>query len=942
MKKTLKVLGIVVLALLTALIALPFVFKDKIAEQIQATANENLNAEMAFADLSLSLISNFPNATLELDQLTIDGIDQFQGVRLVELGQLTATIDIMSLFGETIQIKKISLQNGDIDVRVLKDGTANYDLMKATADEQVEQESSEEESAFAMKLQAYSIVNTNIKYDDQSMPMTAIIKQLNHNGSGDFTADRTILETVTSMDSFDFMYDDVRFLKEAAVNMDINLDLDLAGMHFIFAENKIDINDLSLAIDGFVKMPTEDMEMDIKYSTTETDFKSLLSLVPAEFASDLSGVDADGTMSFAGFIKGIFGPSSLPGFGLDVAIEDGRFNYPDLPKSVEKIQLKASVDASDGNNLDAAVLDVERFYMEMAGNPVDMHLRLSHPLTDPDIDCKLQAKVVLDNLKDIIPMAEGETIAGSINADVVFKGQLSTIEKEDYENFDAQGQIILQQLKFRSSEFMYPMDVDVAYLNFTPKQLNLTQFKGNIGKSDISANGEIDNYLAFALRDELLKGEFTMTSELLDLNELMGEDEGESETQEETASDTSSTELLEVPGNIDFLLRSSFNKVLYDDVVIENVRGDIAIKDHVADLRNVEMDVLDGHVILDGSYSTTDPTEPKIDLSYDIQRLDIAKTAEEFNTVDKLAPIAASCDGAFSTDLKLVSSLDNKMELVETSMNGRGTMSTHSVTIDKFVPLTKLADQLGMSKLANPSISDVNLSYRIQDGKAIIDPFVVKLDGIETEIAGSTSFISDDIDFTMKMDVPFDKLPSNLVGQASSWIGQLNSQLDSNFSVGDKIPVNIRVTGTIDDPKFTTNYGDVAKGEAPTIKEQVVEEVKEQVKEVIEDTKDKAREEAQAQADKLMADAQKQADKLVEEGKKSADKVRDAAYSDADKLENKGANFVEKAANKLAASTMRKEADKAYDKAVIEAEKQGDKLVAEAQKEADALLKSVE
>jgi hypothetical protein len=942
MKKTLKVLGIFVLVLLAALIALPFVFKDKIAEQIQAAANETLNAEMAFADLSLSLISNFPNATLELEQLTIDGIDQFQGIRLVELGSLTATIDVRSLFGETIKIKEISLQNGDIDVRVLKDGAANYDLMKASEEEEVEETPTEEGGAFAMKLQGYSIVNTNIRYDDQTMPMTATIVQLNHNGSGDFTADRTILETETSMESFDLLYDGVRFLKEAAVKMDINLDLDLANMHFIFAQNNIAINDLSLAIDGFIKVPAEDMEMDIKYSTTETDFKSLLSLVPAEFASDLSDVDADGTMSFAGFIKGVFGPSSLPGFGLDVAIDNGRFNYPDLPKSVENIQLKASVDASNGNNLDAAVLNVERFYMEMAGNPVDMHLRLSHPLSDPDIDCQLQAKVVLDNLKDIIPLEEGETISGSINADVLFKGQLSTIEKEDYENFDAQGQIILQQLKFRSANFMYPMDVDVAYLNFTPKQMELSQFEGKIGKSDISANGEINNYLAFALRDELLKGDFTMSSELLDLNELMGEDEDVSEAAEETASDSSATQLLEVPGNIDFLLRSSFVKVLYDDIVIENVLGNIAIKDHLADMQKVEMDVLKGHVILDGSYSTVDPSEPKIDLSYEIQRLDINQTAEKFNTVDKLAPIAASCSGAFSTSLKLASSLDNKMELIETTMNGRGTMKTHSVTIDKFIPLTKLADQLGMSKLANPTISDVNLSYLIEDGKAIIEPFVVKLDGIETEISGSTSLISEDIDYTMKMDVPFDKIPSNIVGQASSWIGKLNSQLGSNISIGDKIPVNIRVTGTIDDPKFATNYGDVAEGESPTIKEQVVEEVKEQIKVVIEDTKEKALEEAQAQADKLIADAQKQSDKLFEQGKKSANKLRDSAYSEADKLENKGANFVEKAANKLVAATMRKEADKAYDKAVVEAKKQGDKLVAEAQKKSDALLKSVE
>jgi hypothetical protein len=37
-------------------------------------------------------------------------------------------------------------------------------------------------------------------------------------------------------------------------------------------------------------MPADDIDMDLKWDAKKTDFGTLLSLVPAEFASDLTGV----------------------------------------------------------------------------------------------------------------------------------------------------------------------------------------------------------------------------------------------------------------------------------------------------------------------------------------------------------------------------------------------------------------------------------------------------------------------------------------------------------------------------------------------------------------------------------------------------------------------------------------------------------------------------
>ena len=234
------------------------------------------------------------------------------------------------------------------------------------------------------------------------------------------------------------------------------------------------------------------------------------------------------------------------------------------------------------------------------------------------------------------------------------------------------------------------------------------------------------------------------------------------------------------------------------------------------------------------------------------------------------------------------------------------------------------------------------MSYQIQDGKAIIEPFKIKVDGIPAEISGETALLTQEIDYTMKMDLPLNRIPEGVAGQAASLIDQLNNVAGTNFSTGDSIPINIRFTGTIEKPTIGTNYGDVSRNTKENVREEIKEAVKEQTKEVIEDVKEDAKAAGQAEADKIMAEAQHEAGKLIADAKKAADQGKDLAYKEAKKLENDAKGPVAKAAARLAADKIRKETDAAHLKAMDEAKKQSEKILAEAKKKADKKIDSIE
>ncbi|MFN0032823.1 MAG: AsmA-like C-terminal region-containing protein, partial [Flavobacteriales bacterium] len=829
MKKFLKWTGITIGVLFLLLLIAPFLFKDKIEAAIKQAANDNLNAQVDWSDVSLSLIRNFPNLRIAVSDLSVKNtVAPFDSLQLAKIGSLEAVVDIKSLFGDEIQIKRIGIINPVFDVRVTKEGLANYDIAKPDTVPAETPAVPEEASAFKMKLKEYFIENGTVNYDDQTMPMVMKFEGLNHSGSGDFTQDIFKLVTETTADKATFWFDGVTYLNEVKTNLQADIEMDMKNSKYTLAGNVIKLNELELGAQGWVAMPGEDIDMDISFKALKNDFKQFLSMVPMEFAKDVSGVDASGNLALDGYVRGKYNDASMPGIGLNLLVENARFKYPDLPKSVENINIKTAI-VADMNVMDNTTVDVEKFHLEMAENPVDMTLKLRTPESDPFIDFMCKAFVNLDNVKEFIPLEKGDDVHGQINADLAVKGNYSTVESGNYEGFDAHGMIDIKNVLFKSDSMPYDLNVNTATFNFSPAFVDLQNFNAKIGRSDVQAAGKITNYLAYALRDSLLVGNFNVSSSLMDLNEFMTEDAATSttttaSTESAPAAESSTMSAIELPGNIDFNLDASFAKMIYDVNEITNVKGGITLRNKTATLRNLAMNVLEGTVIMSGNYYAQDLSKPKMDMVFDIKDMDINKAANQFNTIDKMAPIAKACNGRFTTKFGMKCDLTQEMMPINNTVNGSGGLSTKNVTLKDFAPLVKLADKINLEKLKQPqTITDINVSFKIVDGVVNVDPFTVKMiDGIPMKVSGYTT-LDQDINYNVDMDVPFDKFPSGAVNQANTWIGELNKKLGSNLSVGSKVNVIALITGTVTDPKVGVTSKALGADAVAGLKEQAVE-----------------------------------------------------------------------------------------------------------------------
>lgn len=937
MKKALKITGIVLASLILLLAILPFAFEGKIYEVVQKKANENLKATVSFSDVDLSLLRNFPHLRVTINDLKVVNHAPFENVTLANIKDFTVVINIKSLFTDNIEVTQILLDEPTMDVRVMADGTANYDITIPDSAKVVQPE--EPSKPVNVALKKYAIEKGNIRYDDKSLAMVMDFKNLNHEGSGDLADAITTLSTYTTADETTFWFDGVTYASKAETEIKADLLMDMDKMRFEFKDNEIRLNQLYLQMNGWVNMPEEDIDMDIQFGATKTDFKNLLSMVPMEFAKDLEGVDATGKIELKGYVKGTYNDKSMPGIGLNVGIENGRFKYPDLPKSVDDVQLKLAI-VADMNNEDNTTIDMDKCHLSIGGNPIDMKLHLKTPESDPYIDFMGKFNINLATLKDVIPIGKEEKLTGIIDADMMFKGHVSAAEQGRVSDLQAQGKLDITEMDYESDSLPYDILLHKMNLTFDPQQALLNQMDIKVGNSEMKMKGALSHYLEYAINDEKLIGSLDFYSPKINVNDFMttSSDAPASAPTEANASPDTASAVVILPNNIDFTLRSKIDQLLYDKATFTQVGGEIKIDHGTAIFRDLGLNGLGGNVVLNGLYDGDEGHHPRVDMDFALNQVDIQTTIKTFATLGKWSSMAQSCNGKVSIKMNMKSLLDRQMMPINSSVDANGRLMTQEIVVSNYAPIVKVAEKVNMDKWKKPvTLKDINVGFVIKNGVIKFDPFTFKVDDIPVKMEGSAT-LEEKIDYTIETDIPFDKFPSGVVNQANSFLGQINNKLGTNLKTGSKINLIARITGDVKNPDVKVTSKALGEEAVQDLKEQAVEMVKEQVMEKVTELKNDALEKAQAEKERMVKEAQAQADKLKADAKAAADKAKADAYKEADKLANKGGNPLEKIANKKLAEEMKKKADQAHAKSIKEANAKADKLVSDASAKGDALI----
>lgn len=818
-KKILKWFSITCLVLLIALIAIPYLFKDKIVAMVTKTINNNINATVAFKNSDLSLIKHFPLASLTVDDVSVANKAPFLGDTLYSAKKLSLDMKITELFkkpDESIEIKNVTSENGTINIIFNTDGKGNFDIAK----KETTTVNSTPKSSFSFNINEYQLGNIDFNYIDRATKMNLSVDSIYHSGKGNFKEDIFNLDT-KSIGFLSFSSDQTNFINNVKVSLDAILEIDLKNSKYTFKENTGYINQLPLAFDGFIQLVEENQLYDIHFKTPTSSFKNALALIPTQYSGNLKTLQTKGNFDLEGTVKGTLSETTIPKFNINISSKNAMFKYADLPKSVQNININSQIINATGYTKDTYVA-INTLNFKVDEDEFSANGNIKKITTNPQIDFNAKGTINLANISKVYPISLENELSGILTANVAANFDMNAIEKKNYQKIKNSGTIGVNNFKYDSKDVANPFYIDETKISFNTKSIQLKEFKAKTGGSDLAIKGQIDNFYGFIFKDEVLKGNFNLNSNNFKVSDFL--------TQSEKTDEKDTSLNLKIPAFLDCKFSANAKNVVYDNMNMKNVSGDLYIHDETVDLKNLKSDVFGGNIAFSGNVSTKEKT-PKFEMSLDLNKLNISESFGTLEMLKSIAPIAETIGGKINSKINLSGVLKDDFTPNLSSISGDlfGKLLDPKLNSKNSKVLNILGDKVDFIDVNKLNLDGINAYFSFKNGQVTVKPIPLNYKDIKIEVGGTHNFEN-----TMNYDIVFDVPVKYLGTDVTNLISKLTPKDAADIK---NIPVKATLTGSFGSPKFSSNIKDATSNLMKNLiekqKQSLIDQGKDKVKDVL-------------------------------------------------------------------------------------------------------------
>ena len=624
-------------------------------------------------------------------------------------------------------------------------------------------------------------------------------------------------------------------------------------------------------------MGKDAMSMSLDFKTENNDFKKVLSLIPAIYKNDFKSIETKGQFDLKGKVEGLYRGSVYPKIDIVFNVNNGEFQYPDMPKKVSNIQI-ASVIKSPGGSMDNMTVDVSKFSMIIGSDHFEGRLKVSQPMSNPYLELYSKGKINLGDVLKFYPMEGVKKLEGLFHLDLDLKARKSDLQSKNYSAIQAAGTASVKGLAYESSTVEKPVRISDLVLNFSPQFVDMPACVGNIGSTDFNVKGRLENFIAYYLsKDEVMRGNLNFTSQKVDMNEFSSDDKSDKKA-----------EYIMVPNKIDFTGNATIGEMLYGKMNIKNIAGSMTVKEEKITLNNVRAELLGGLAKMYAIYSTVGQTKPFTVVHYDIESFDINQVYNYMESAPKLAPIMKHMTGKLSSSSNLTMNLLPDMSPDLNTLNGDFTVSIPVAKVIDLPVLQQIAGVTKLSQLNNLEATNIKANMSFDNGRIVLQPTKFRANNLDINLTGFQG-LDKSIDYKMGLDVPFSQL-----GNASSVVTGLISKFKLPF-IGNVNPetirLNLNIKGFFDKPAITLGAPEILSGGQPTDNKGAALDA---AKKAGEDLKNQALKTADSMKNQAIQEANKKVDEVKKEAEKKIDEAKIKAEEEVNKKRDELLNELKK------------------------------------------------
>ena len=324
---------------------------------------------------------------------------------------------------------------------------------------------------------------------------------------------------------------------------------------------------------------------------------------------------------------------------------------------------------------------------------------------------------------------------------------LSDAVRQYYRDWDFSGNISMERARVLYPAFPLRTQVTDMKGAVSNDRIDLQSVTVTAGESDVTAKGSLGNLRRSILGPGTLELDALVTSDFLDVNELMrayayykdyepeksmeraSDDALETAIDQAELPDSTGSRLLVIPANLNAKVTLEASGVNYDSLEVSWLAADLAMKQRTLQITNALAATNMGDIFFEGFYSTRSKKDIKTGFDLRLEDVTAEKVITLFPAVDTLMPMLKSFAGDLNCELAATADMDTCMRLILPSIDGILKISGKDLSIaSTSQEFQKIAKYLLFKNKKGAYVEGMTVTGMVRDDVLEVFPFVMDLD----------------------------------------------------------------------------------------------------------------------------------------------------------------------------------------------------------------------
>lgn len=436
------------------------VIPAKVTPVVTEILQKQLRSEVAIGAIDVTLLSSFPNISLQIDSLVIKQ-EVADVADLISAQRCRIAINPLGLLKKELIVSEILLEKPSINLFV-DERTSPMALLNVDPSQDDAEELEEEEvelmdvdsvarsimSEYGFRLKKFRVDSAQFVIDDRLQDFYSIVDGFSVDMSLEATPEGGNLSAEWGFGELSLRLKEKDFATNTRFKMVSELRFDRDSMLLTIEKNRFSINKIRFGTRGTLRVNMEEkaLEIDLKSRLSTPSLEEFFGLVPSYIFEGKDEMTTSGSVMAAIDVTGKWSEDVMPDIFAKLKIEEGRAKYASRRVEIENIECDAEMQL-DLNNPKNSYATISRFNVNTSGI-IDLTVSadVTNLINDPTVDVKILSDIDFTRFSELFPLKEALLLQGKNNTNVRAKFRVADIEQSNFGALQIDGESRLENI----------------------------------------------------------------------------------------------------------------------------------------------------------------------------------------------------------------------------------------------------------------------------------------------------------------------------------------------------------------------------------------------------------------------------------------------------------------------------------------------------------------